>query len=182
MGIPQTTEWFPCSVWCPQGRSCPRCMHRAGAFPVPRTPRVPGTGGSSVGAVRVSTECGPFRSPLPPKKPKQSPHPTPSVSPIQPQHGETKWIFHQHSLTFPRESEAALCCLPSLSLRYLQSSRGSSGAGNAIRLRRYPGEPLAVSPRPPARTFLQPGGPARRGAGMNPSLVSADDFTSLACS
>lgn len=157
-------------------------MHRARAFLVPRTPRAPGTGGSSVGAVRMNAERGPFQPPLPPKKPKRSPHPTPSISPIQPQHGKTKWIFQQRSLTFPRESEAALCCLPGLSLRYLQSSRGSGGAGNAIRLLRYPGEPLAVSPRPPARAFLQPGGPARRGAGMNPSLVSADDFTSLACS
>lgn len=101
---------------------------------------------------------------------------------------------------FPRSRELPFAVFSRLSLHYLQSSRSSPGAGNIIRLRRG-AEPerrsatsrgaqhspdrcrrLAASPRPPARPFVQPSAPTRRGAGMNPSLVSADDFTSLACS
>lgn len=198
----------PCSASSGARRRAWGISNPTGASPAPwghLQPRDPSTGGNFLAAeaeracnAAASNHCCHQKSPNRPL------HPTPGISPIQRRHRETKGIFQERSLTFPSESGAALCCFSRLSLHYLQSSRSSPGAGNIIRLRRGAeperrsatsrGAPhagqhspdrcrrLAASPRPPARPFVQPSATTRRGAGMNPSLVSADDFTSLACS
>lgn len=213
-GVPRGQDLpLLCQLWCPAQGSGHRWCHGdisgpVGTSPAPRghlQPRDPGTGGNFPDAeAERARNAADSNHRCHRKSPNRPPHPTPSISPIQRRHRETKGIFQERSLTFPSETGAALCCLSSLPLHYLQSSRSSRGAGNIIRLRRgaklerrsatsrgapHAGQPssdrcrrLAASPRPPARPFVQPGGTTRRGAGMNPSLVSADDFTSLACS